>query len=363
MRWPWSKTETRETGSGYTQVISQLISATAAGSQHASATAALEAVAGALSRTFASAQVVAAPGIVAAVSPRCLAQIGRDLVRVGASLHVIRYMSGRLVLVPASTWYWEGGADPATWLCTATAYGPSGSSTWRVPMDSVVFVTWGSPTARPYHGLGPTTWAAETARLHENAERSLADEAGGPVAQLMPVPQDGGDGDDDTDPLASLKADIGKAKGDALLVETTAGGWQEGKASAPLGDWKQSRLGPMPPDAMIKLGDSAFDRVLAACGASPALFDDSDGTAKREALRQWHMGVVRPYGRLLATELTEKFAAPVTLKFDDYGRDLVSRAQVFSKLIAAEGMTNAMALAISGLMADGGDEAAGNDAS
>ena len=278
--------------------------------------------------------------------------------RVGESLHVIRYMGGRLALIPCSTWYWGGDADPATWLFTATAYGPSGSSTWRAPQESVVFASWGSPTARPYHGLGPTTWAADTARLHANAERSLADEAGGPVAQLLPVPQDGGDGDD---PLTGLKADIGKAKGNALLVETTAGGWHEGKASAPLGDWKQSRLGPMPPEAMVKLSDSAFNQVLAACGASPALFDDSDGTAKREALRQWHMGVVRPHGRLLSMELADKFGSPVTLKFDDYGRDLVSRAQVFSKLIAAEGMTNAMALAISGLMEDG-EEAAGNDA-
>ena len=187
------------------------------------------------------------------------------------------------MLIPASTWYFEGGADPATWLCTATAYGPSGSSTWRVPIESVVFIAWGSPTARPYHGLGPAAWAADTARLSANAERALADDAGGPVAQLLPVPQDGGDGDEDTDTLAPLKADIGQAKGNALLVETVAGGWGEGRASAPQSDWKQARLGPMPPDAMVKLAESAFGRVLAACGASPALFDDSDGTAKREA--------------------------------------------------------------------------------
>ena len=141
---------------------------------------------------------------------------------------------------------------------------------------------------------------------------------------------------------------LGKANGQALLVETVAGGWQEGKAGAPQSDWKQQRLGPMPTEAMVRLADSAFARVLAACGASPSMFNDADGTSKREALRQWHMGTVRPLGRLLATELTEKFASPVTLKFDDYGRDMVSRAQVFSKLIAAEGVSTEMALAIAG---------------
>ena len=223
-------------------------------------------------------------------------------------------------------------------------------------MDSVVFVTWGSPTARPYHGLSPGTWAADTSRLTANAERSLANEAGGPLAQLLPVPQDGGDGaEDGTDPLSGLKADIKDAKGSALLVETTSGGWGEGAVNAPRSDWKQARLGPMPPEAMVKLAESAFARSLAAAGCSPSLFNDADGTSKREALRQWHMGVVRPLARMLESELSEKFGSPVRLKFDDYGRDMVSRAQVFAKLAAVEGVSPEMALALAQI-GDGNDD-------
>ena len=351
MRWPWSKSETREAVGGYTTIISRLIEAQAAGTtQQASATAAVEASAGALSRAFMGAEVEGPADVVEAVSPRCLAHIGRDLVRVGESLHVIRFMGGKLRLIPSSTWYWEGDADPATWLCTATAYGPSGSSTWRVPMNSVVFVAWGSPTARPYHGLSPSSWSADTSRLMANTERSLANEAGGPVAQLLPVPQDGGDGED-TDALAGLKTDIKDAAGKALLVETTAGGWQEGKSSAPLADWKQQRLGPMPPDAMVELADPAFARVLAAAGVPPSLFvDDADGTAQREGLRRYHMGVVVPLAKLLETELTEKLGAAVKLKFDRYPMDLVSRAQTLSKLAAVEGISPELALELSGMV-------------
>ena len=129
--WPFSRrTETREATGGYTSIISALIEAQAAGTtQQASATAATEAVAGALSRAFADATVDGPDDIAEALSPRTLAQIGRDLVRVGESLHVIRMSPGRLRLFPASTWYWEGEADPDDWLCTATVYGPSGSST------------------------------------------------------------------------------------------------------------------------------------------------------------------------------------------------------------------------------------------
>ena len=350
MRWPWQRRETRESTGGYTEIISRLIEAQAAGTtQQASATAAVEAVAGLLSRSFSSA-LVEGPGDVAdMVVPRVLAQIGRDLIRVGESLHVLRYMGGRMIMVPASTWYFEGDADPASWLCTATAYGPSGSSTWRLPQSSVVYLAWGSPTARPYHGLSPSSWAADTARLSANAERSLADEAGGPVAQLLPVPQDGGDGSDG-DPLAMLRKDIRDAKGKALLVETTAAGWAEGKSAAPSGDWKQQPLHPMPTEAMVKLADDAFARVLAASGCSPALFDDSDGTSKREALRQWHLGVVLPLARQLESELSDKLASPVRLKFDLYNVDLAGRAQAFQKLVSG-GVTIKDALVTSGLLA------------
>ena len=352
VRWPWQKREVRESTGGYTTIISQLIEAQAAGTtQQASATAAVEAAAGLLSRDFMGARVDAPDDIAVAITPQCLALIGRDLMRVGESLHVIRMAGGgRLRLVPCSTWYWEGDSDPATWLCTATAYGPSGSTTWRLPSSSVVFVAWGAPTARPYHGLSPSTWAAQTSRLHANIERLLADEAGGPVAQLLPIPVDGGDGKDGKDDLAALKVDIGAARGKALLVETTSAGWSEGKAAAPMRDWRQSRLGADPPEALVNLSEAAFLRVLAAAGVPPSLFVDADGTAQREALRRWHMGVVRPLARQLEAELSTKMGAPVRLAFDNYPKDMVSRAQVFAKLIAAEGVTVEKALEIAGLL-------------
>ena len=182
------------------------------------------------------------------------------------------------------------------------------------------------------------------------AERSLADEAGGPLANLLAVPQDGGDGDE-SDPLAALKADIRTARGKALLVETSAAGWGEGRGAAPARDWQASRLGPMPPDSMVKAADSAFSRVLAACGMPPSLFLDSDGTSQRETVRRWHLNTVLPLARLVEHELTEKLAEPVQLQFDTYAMDMVSRAQVVSKLTAA-GVALPVALEAVGL---GGD--------
>ena len=59
MRWPWQRRETREASGGYTEIVSRLIEAQAVGGvQQSSATAALEAAAGTLSRALAAAEVV-----------------------------------------------------------------------------------------------------------------------------------------------------------------------------------------------------------------------------------------------------------------------------------------------------------------
>ena len=163
-------------------------------------------------------------------------------------------------------------------------------------------------------------------------------------------PQDGGDGDEAADPLAMLKADIKTARGKAVMVETTAAGWGEGMASAPRKDWQAQRLGPTPPDAMVQVAKDTYGRMVAACGASPALFDDSDGTSKREALRQWHMGTVMPLARILSHELTMQLDTEVKLVFDAYPLDMASRAASFAKLVSG-GMALDKAAAVSGVLA------------
>ena len=167
----------------------------------------------------------------------------------------------------------------------------------------------------------------------------------------MAVPQDGGDGTEG-DPLAQLKADIGAARGKAVLTETTAAGWGEGRTAAPMSDWKPQRLGPNPPVGMVAVADAAFARMLATCGTSIALFGDSDGTSQREALRRWHMNTVRPLARIMEHELSTKLETPVRLKFDGYPLDLAGRAQAFQKLVAG-GVAVNEALVVSGLLIDG----------
>ena len=150
--------------------------------------------------------------------------------------------------------------------------------------------------------------------------------------------------------LPRLKADLRTARGKALLLETVAGGWGEGQQSAPQRDWKPERLGPAPSESLVQVRSDAFKAVLAAAGCSVAMFDDSDGTSKREALRQFFLGTVQPLARMLAAELTAKLEASVGLSFDLYNVDLAGRAQAFQKLVAG-GVSVQDALIKAGLLA------------
>ena len=357
MRWPWqakAAPERRDSGGQFYDRVLAAIEAEAAGSAaDVGSTAALEAAAGLVSRSLAAARVQG-PSWATGPVQAALGQMGRDLVRSGQSLHVIRAGGdGMPRLVLCDSWHWQGGDwNPESWQCRATAYGPSSSQTWIVPASSVVFLVWGSRPGAPYVGLAPSAWASTTARLQYQVERSLADEAGGPLAQLLSIPSDGGDGGDD-DPLASLKADVAGARGRAAFLETVAGAWGDGRDAAPKRDWQASRLGPNPPAPLAEIRRDAFNAVLASCGVPPALCDASaDGTSQRESLRRFHMSTVLPIAKLIEAELSRKLEAAIRLEFDSYAMDMVSRSQTVQRLAAA-GVALPVAMAAVGLAEDG----------
>lgn len=344
MRWPWRKTEER---GSYTDTVVRMLEAEAAGTAADTAsTAAVEAASGSLSRAFASAKVTGPEHAVQAITPGVLAQIGRDLIRAGSSMHVVTVdLNARVFLLPASSWTITGGSDPASWSVEVSTNGPSTSETRRLPYDGVVHMKWGSLPGQPYQGRGPLGFAAITARLQSETERSLADESQGPLAQLLTVPRDGGDGS-----LDQLRQSIKGARGKAALVETVSLGFGEGRMAAPQRDWVPQRLGPNPPDTLAQIRRDTFDSVLAACGTPPSLFSPTAaGTAAREAMRRYHLGTVLPLAKILQHELRDKLDAPeLSINFDTYALDMVSRATVVDKLVRA-GVATGTALAAVGL--------------
>ena len=284
MRWPWQP----EKRSGvYSDAIITALLSRAAGTTkgNPAALSGLEIAAGLWSRALSTARVEPNDLVTRVISPAFLSAVGRALIRHGESLWAISVNAGRVVLTPACSWDITGGADPSGWRYALELAGPSGSETAHLPSEAVLHFQFGSDPDRPWVGTSPLGFAASSAASAAGLEQRLSEELGGPVAHLLPIPQDGGDGSDD-DPLAQLKADIAGAKGSAVLLETTAAGLGEGRGAAPTSDWTPKRLGASPPDVLAKLRAEGSAAVIAACGVPPSLAtSNSDGTAMRRRIQ------------------------------------------------------------------------------
>ena len=348
------RTERRNNGGDFYSTVLRTVELEAATkSADSAATAAVEAAAGLLGRELAQATVKGTDALTAPV----LRQIGRDLVRPGASLHRIDTTRGRLRLLACGEWHWHSGrgADPDTWTVKATEFGPSGTLVYDLPAAAVLYLDWAHNASTPWAGKGALDWAALTARVNANAERSLGKEMNGNVAQLVVQPKNvaasgtDADGNPTTNPVEQLAKDVAGADGRTVYVETVNA---DGRAEAPQYDWKPQRLGPQPPAEVAEIARDAFARVLSAFGVPAGLFvPDADGTAQRESLRRYRMNVVEPTARLIEHEARVKLEADVSLTFDGYALDLAGRAQAFQKLVAG-GTEVERALALTGLLSE-----------
>ena len=283
----------------------------------------------------------------AAVTPAVLAMIGRELCRTGESMHIIEVRGGTVRLRPAGSWDVRGGPDSEDWYVRADLFGPSGNRTKVVAHAGVVHPRYAVDPTRPWLGVGPLQWATSTGALASNLERRLSEEAGGIVAHVLPVPQDPAEG-----ALDMLRQDIAQARGGTTLVETTSAGWGEGRGAAPAADWRPQRIGANPPASIDAIRTSTGQPHAAACGVPPALVSRSDGTALREAWRQFLFGTISPVAKLLEAELSEKLDVSVDLVFNELrASDLAGRARAFQSMVGG-GMEPAEAAALAGLMAD-----------
>ena len=140
----------------------------------------------------------------------------------GDSMHVVRVGGdGAVRLIPAvQSWHWEGSSrsrvldrpsDLPTDRPARRQLGTFRHRRWSS-------CKWGSNPGQPYVGVAPTSMGSFHGKvgLRSGAQR-LQMKSAGPLAQLLAIPQDGGD-DGDDDPLAALRKRIirGRARpGDA----------------------------------------------------------------------------------------------------------------------------------------------------
>ena len=332
-----------ETRTSYTDAFVQGLLSQASGEVVSALTAGREICCGWWGRAFSSAEVKPA-GILADALKLHLGYIGRQLVTSGEVIFALDFDDG-LTLIPASSVTVSGGPNPRTWMYQLTLPGPSSTLTRkRVSAESILHIQYARSPSTPWQGVGPIEQSRTTRQLLDNLERRLAQEAGGAVGTLVPVPN--------VEASAKLQADIRAMKGETTLVETTAAAWGAGGQGAPHVDYQLRRLGADPPATLPELRRQAEESVLAACGVPVTVLGGSTGAgAAREAYRQFLHATIGPVADDVATQIGAQLGSTISFDFSKlFASDISARARSLVGMVNA-GVPLSEAMGISGLMA------------
>lgn len=341
MKLPRFMRRTENRNAPYTDAITAAIIAASTNNSSVdhNTTAAVEIGFGVISRAFSIADIDGAN-----IDPFTISNIARRLISTGES---VLYYDG-MDLITASGWEIAGSYRRATWQYTMEFATPSGRTVnVRAGTDRVVHPRYSFDANQPWIGIGPLQRAGLSSQLIANIESSLRHETSGAVGYLLPIPTSG-----DDPSVENLKTDIAGLQGKTAVVETTAGGWGEGRLAAPSQDYSPKRIGPNPPDSVIRLHNQALGEILAVLGVPVELVTASDGTGQREAWRRCLHGTIQPLGTLISSELSRVYSRPVSINFDRLmASDVQGRARAFQSMVGG-GMSVAEAAAQSGLLSD-----------
>ena len=323
--------------------MATMINALLANASTADATAdglaAVEMASGLVGRAFANAEVMNDRfGI---VSPLVLELIGRSLIRRGEAVFALDEGPR---LTPASGWTIRGGDNPSEWVYRVDFAGPSGQRSAFLPSDSVVHLRANCDPSKPWAGRAPHAIAASTSKTAAAAEKSAMAEASIPASRIAPVPAA-----DEAQREAFRRA---LSKGGLTTVQAAAqAALAGGTGQEPASRWQPAVLHPDPTDGHLALRREAAADVLSACGVPTALFDArADGTARREAYRQWIFITLAPLAAIVQSELRDKLDSPsLVLSFATlHGADLATRGRALKQLVDS-GVALSEALQITGL--------------
>ena len=342
---PATRRETRSARGGYEDLSLAVLQAAAqAPGLRGTATGALEAASGLVSRSLAVASVTGTT----ALTPEVLSLIGRDLLLAGESVWRLDVdpLTGAPSFVRAS-WHDVYGGDPRpeTWTYRLTLGTPTGTTSGIYGAGQVLHVRYATRPQEPHRGLSPLRMARTLGRLSGALEAALADEAEIPVSMIVPVPEGSNEAT-----VGGVRHQLTQAERRLSLPTTTMAGFGEGRSSAPVRDFDPRRLGPAPTVAEVELHKAAFLEVCAACGVPPSLLDSrAAGASQREGYRQFGASTIQPLARLIATEAGRVLERPITVTHEALSAaDAPARAAAVARLVKDAGMTLADARTLVG---------------
>ena len=291
-----------------------------------------EACAGLVGRCFAACRVEGADML----TPDQLEIIGRSLILRGEYIGLLTATGG---LVPVSSADVLGrDADPMTWGYRCSYSTPSaGTMTVVAPAGAVLHVRTGASRSAPWRGRSPLSGAMSDIELAAAVGRSLHGEARVKTHVYLHPPQSDVNRQLTADQGDTLTAKINNTKNGKLVV---------------LGEAIQAtRTRPDPSQALDEARRTSCMEIAAACGVPPVLLQaGGDGNSAREAYRRLTRSTIEPLGRLLAHEAGLKLGGHVDLDFSSLrASDVAMNARAFAALVT-NGVPQAEALEISGLM-------------
>ena len=305
---------------GYTDAITEALVDSVSSTVASSYVAALEIAAGQLSRAFMSAEVQGDHRIL--FNPWVMAQIGRSLVEEGET---VWYRQGRRIYRA----YNYSKMPNGEYQISTPLEGGKQKVLLTVSESRVFHARWNIDLASE-RGLSPLGSARTLRKMLSNLENSLAEETGAAVGYLLPVPADG-----ESDTIEKLKKQLKDLKGRVAVVETARGGWGEGTQGAPRSEYALSRMGADIPDGNVELYTRSIETVLAACGYPVQLYQQSDGTAQREAWRRYLHGTVAPLGNLVISA-ANTVGLNIEINWENlFASDISGRSRAFGSLVAA----------------------------
>ena len=325
------------------------------GVRPALATSALESCAALYASALAACEVSGPSVVTKVLDATWRSAAASELIRRGQAVYIVGAdpVDG-LELRPATSFELYGGADPP-WVYRIERAGPSSTRWHTYGGGSILHLRWQVDHGRPWLGVSPLQHASDTANLAGWLERRLGEEASAPVGSFLPVARYDADPDADlddadaADPLAALRSDIGRARGQVLAVESQIA-QADSPASAPRRDYQTLRFGANQPDGLIQLRDKVTLDIGAACGVPRALLDAAaSGQSAREGWRQYIATSVDGLCRRIESQILDQLGVTVSIDTAPLGgRDLAARASAFARLIKG-GLTVGAAREASGI--------------
>ena len=167
--------------------------------------------------------------------------LARRLLLSGNAVYMIEVDEDGLSLLPAQTFEVSGSYRPSSWVYRLELARPSGEPLTKVvPSEGVAHVRVGARPGAPWMGVSPLREAGLTSEALANLSKSLGTDTSPPSGLLMAMPDGATQAQVD-----QVAAAISTGKGGLSLLQTTSGGYGQGKQAAPSGaaaDYRQIRL-------------------------------------------------------------------------------------------------------------------------